>query len=322
MIVDAIVMLLVCAYVFLGYGRGALNTTVEGIGFLLSLLVAILGYQWTAGLLGSVLPLPVFVWHAVAFILLAIVTEAIYQIMSLTLLRFLSQIAGELSSSLIRFDRIAGSIMGALGGIVIVTFFLMLLMALPVSKILKDAISTSVFGSRIVAVSQSIEYRLAQLWGDDMRESLTFWTLPSMGDEVIQLGFTASNPLSIPQAEEEMVRIVNERRRDAGLSPLQSDLLLQRVARDHGRDMLEKGYFSHTGHDGRTPFDRMKDAGVVFVTAGENLALSANAALAMQGLMDSPGHRANILSPLFTKVGIAALDAGAYGIVFTQEFSN
>ena len=66
----------------------------------------------------------------------------------------------------------------------------------------------------------------------------------------------------------------------------------------------------------------MDKAGIHFQAAGENLALAPNINLAHQGLMNSPGHRANILSPDFKKVGIGVIDGGIYGEMFVQEFSN
>ncbi len=61
---------------------------------------------------------------------------------------------------------------------------------------------------------------------------------------------------------------------------------------------------------------------ITYGYAGENLALAPSTELAMQGLMNSPGHRKNILSPNFTKVGIGVMDGGIYGKMFTQEFTD
>jgi uncharacterized protein YkwD len=86
--------------------------------------------------------------------------------------------------------------------------------------------------------------------------------------------------------------------------------------------MLARGYFSHYTPEGLSPFDRMTQAGIAYTSAGENLAFSPNVQLAMQGLMQSPGHRANILSKDYGKVGIGVIDGGIYGEMFVQEFTN
>ena len=86
--------------------------------------------------------------------------------------------------------------------------------------------------------------------------------------------------------------------------------------------MLARGYFSHYTPEGLSPFDRMNQAHISFTYAGENLAFSANVQLAMQGLMNSPGHKANILSSHYHKIGIGVIDAGIYGEMFDQEFTD
>ena len=79
------------------------------------------------------------------------------------------------------------------------------------------------------------------------------------------------------------------------------------------------GYLDHKHKD---PFDRMRKEGVRFVTAGENLALAQTLIMAHKGLMNSPGHRANILHKSFGRLGIGVLDGGIYGLMITQNFRN
>ena len=86
--------------------------------------------------------------------------------------------------------------------------------------------------------------------------------------------------------------------------------------------MFNKSYFSHYTPDGKSPFDRMKAAGVQYLTAGENLAYAPNVEIAHQGLMNSPGHRENILRPEFGKLGVGVIDGGLSGEMFCQEFSD
>jgi uncharacterized protein YkwD len=107
-----------------------------------------------------------------------------------------------------------------------------------------------------------------------------------------------------------------------GLQPLKSDPELTNVARNHSRDMFERGYFSHYTPEGKDPFDRMKAANVQFVAAGENLALGQTLPICHQGLMNSPGHRANILRPNYNRLGIGILDGGIHGLMISQEFRN
>jgi uncharacterized protein YkwD len=86
--------------------------------------------------------------------------------------------------------------------------------------------------------------------------------------------------------------------------------------------MLARGYFSHYTPEGKDPFERIREGGVSFRTAGENLAFAPTVKIAHTGLMNSPGHRANILRSSFGRVGIGILDGGRRGLMVTQNFRN
>ena len=122
--------------------------------------------------------------------------------------------------------------------------------------------------------------------------------------------------------EAQMVDLVNQERIQRGLRPFQADPELTEVARAHSRDMFARGYFAHITPDGKSPFDRMDEAHVQYLTAGENLALAHSLSIAHNGLMNSPGHRANILNQNFSRIGIGILDGGFYGLMVSQEFRN
>ncbi|HEX8637671.1 MAG TPA: CAP domain-containing protein, partial [Pyrinomonadaceae bacterium] len=122
--------------------------------------------------------------------------------------------------------------------------------------------------------------------------------------------------------EAEMLELVNRERAANGLEPLASDPEMTEVARRHSADMFERGYFSHNTPENKTPFDRMRAADVRFRTAGENLALAPTLSIAHTGLMNSPGHRANILEPRYGRLGIGILDGGRRGLMITQNFRN
>jgi uncharacterized protein YkwD len=119
-----------------------------------------------------------------------------------------------------------------------------------------------------------------------------------------------------------MLDLVNGERVKAGLQPLAPDAELTEVARKHSADMFARGYFSHYSPEGRSPFDRMREARVTYLTAGENLALAPTLTIAHNGLMNSPGHRANILRGQFGRVGIGVMDGGWRGLMISQEFRN
>ena len=86
--------------------------------------------------------------------------------------------------------------------------------------------------------------------------------------------------------------------------------------------MFNLGYFAHQSPVTGSPFDRMKRANIPFGVAGENLAYAPNVQIAHEGLMNSPGHRANILRGEFSRVGIVVIKSDFRGSMFSQEFTN
>ena len=113
-----------------------------------------------------------------------------------------------------------------------------------------------------------------------------------------------------------MINLVNQERQKAGVAPLKVDLELSRVARIKSQDMKDKGYFSHTSPTYGSPFDMMKTFGISYRTAGENIALHNSVQSAHTGLMNSEGHRKNILNPSFTHIGIGIVDNRYYTQMF------
>lgn len=125
-----------------------------------------------------------------------------------------------------------------------------------------------------------------------------------------------------PSAEARMLAEINTVRRRNGLRPVVMDAQLRDVARAHSRDMYNRDYFSHVTPDGKTAFDRLEDAGVRFLAAGENIAFAPDVDSAEESLLASPEHRANILAPDYVRVGIGVIQAPGYEEMFTQEFAD
>ncbi|NLX89997.1 MAG: sporulation protein [Firmicutes bacterium] len=124
----------------------------------------------------------------------------------------------------------------------------------------------------------------------------------------------------LTEEEMQMLQLVNEERRKAGLQPLQIHEGLVKLARLKSEDMIKLGYFSHHSPTYGSPFEMISGAGIAYRTAGENIAGAPTVDRAHQALMNSSGHRANILNAGFTHVGIGIIDGGPYGKMFTQMF--
>lgn len=129
-----------------------------------------------------------------------------------------------------------------------------------------------------------------------------------------------NNTNSLSQAEQEMLDLVNKARAQDNLAPLSADIELTNVARIKSQDMIDNNYFSHNSPTYGSPFDMMKNFGIKYVKAGENIAGNASVQNAHEKLMNSPGHRKNIMSPDYTHIGIGIKEGGQYGNMFTQMF--
>lgn len=116
--------------------------------------------------------------------------------------------------------------------------------------------------------------------------------------------------------------MINEARTRAGLRPLAAMPSLDAVAEAHAQDMATRRYIAHNAPDGSTPGDRLRRAGLRSGLALENVARGYGAREIHEGLMGSPGHRANILNPTVTHLGLGVVreEGSGAGLVVTQNF--
>jgi len=125
----------------------------------------------------------------------------------------------------------------------------------------------------------------------------------------------------VPSQVQQVVDLVNAERQKAGLAPLKINDGLTKVAQVKAKDMRDNNYFSHTSPTYGSPFDMMKEFGIAYSYAGENIAAGQKTAEdVMKGWMNSPGHRANILSANFTEIGVGFVEGGTYGTYWVQQF--
>ncbi|MEA4832912.1 hypothetical protein SDC9_89644 [bioreactor metagenome] len=118
--------------------------------------------------------------------------------------------------------------------------------------------------------------------------------------------------------EQQVIDLVNQIRVKNGLAKLTANWQLSRVARYKSQDMHDKKYFSHTSPTYGSPFDMIRNFGISFRTAGENIAQGYKTPQAVvDGWMNSSGHRANILNASFTEIGVGYVADGSY---WTQMF--
>ncbi|ACV62704.1 SCP-like extracellular [Desulfofarcimen acetoxidans DSM 771] len=171
-------------------------------------------------------------------------------------------------------------------------------------------------GSNVIYTtnSQSV-YNLLKKYGFNVK-MVTNNTKPSNP----ALAPTSTTAQGLSADEQTMFNLVNKERVANGLKPLELDMRLVKTARLKSQDMVKLGYFDHQSPTYGSPFDMMKQFRISFSYAGENLAGSPDVNTAHVNLMNSPGHRENILRPEFTHIGIGVFDGSRYGKIFTQQF--
>ena len=119
----------------------------------------------------------------------------------------------------------------------------------------------------------------------------------------------------------EVLNLVNQERKKAGLQPLTLSEKLTIIANTKASDMAEKNYFSHDSPTYGSPFDMLKHFGVSYTAAGENIAAGQRSAQeVMNSWMNSSGHRANILNKNYTELGVGYTTGGQYGTEWVQLF--
>lgn len=121
--------------------------------------------------------------------------------------------------------------------------------------------------------------------------------------------------------QNQVVQLVNQERTSRGLKALAVDSALTKTATLKSQDMAKLGYFDHNSPTYGSPFDMMKQFGITYRAAGENIAYGQTSpAQVMQGWMNSEGHRANILSTSYTKIGVGIAQNAAGRYYWTQQF--
>jgi len=314
--VDLILILIVFLAVVAGWYRGFISSMLSLLVWAGSFISAYLFYPYVASFIDKIFDAGPWLL-AIAFILTAIVAGVL-----------LSTLAGYISRSFSiethqnGINKLLGIIPGAITGYLYAVIFSAIFLAMPIRDGLTEKVRSSQLGVQLAMQSEWANRKLAPVFDEAIRQTINSLTVQPGSAEKVNLTFKINNATPKPNYEAEMLQMINEERQKHGLKLLQADPEMLQVARAHSQDMFAKGYFAHDDLDGKDPFDRMKAANIRFATAGENLALAQTVGIAHVNLMNSPGHRANILNPSFGRVGIGILDGGFYGLMISQEFRD
>jgi uncharacterized protein YkwD len=314
--VDFFLITVIFLSVLVGWRRGFVRGFIDLVTWVGTLVLAYVFYSYTANALDRFLDLNVWLLP-LSFLLTALVIRFFFSLVERILIR---TIPDKVNRNPV--NRFLGVIPGAINGWAYAVILSAILLALPLKKEITLETRDSQLAGKLAMQSEWANKKLAPVFDQAIRQTINSLTVQPSSDETVTLNFTYDEGTPRPDLEMKMLELVNYERRKNSLPVLKPDPEMTRVARAHSRDMFEKGFFAHVNLEGKDPFDRMKAANVRFLAAGENLALAQTLEIAHKNLMNSPGHRANILNRSYGRLGIGILDGGFYGLMISQEFRN
>ena len=315
--IDLLLVAIVLLSIWNGWRKGFLAGTLELISWAGSLVIGYFCYGYVAAFLQKHFP-SLGVWcQPLSFIGIVLVSRIIISLIA-------REVIVAASPNLHRnaVNRFMGVIPGFINGAIYAVILAAVLFALPINQSIASSTRHSKLAGELAKEVEWANEKLSPIFDDAIRHAMISRTVTTKPDETVKLPYTVNDAKPRADLEARMIEMVNEERKKAGLPPVQPDPELTLVARAHSQDMFARGYFSHYTPEKKDPFDRMKSAKVRFLAAGENLALGQTLRICHEGLMNSPGHRANILQPSFGRLGIGILDGGIYGLMISQEFRN
>lgn len=314
--IDALLIIIVLLSIWSGIQKGFVLGIIELVCWVGGLILTFLMYPYLVSFVEKFIP-SISAWAVLfAFLTSLIVTRII---LSYLADKLLTQIPAQIHTTPV--NKISGIVPGAINGVIYAAIATVILMLLPLSEGITQSTSESKIADKLSASIEKVETRFAPVL-NNVNRSISRVTVKPGVQKFVELNFKVKDPKIRPDLEAEMLKMVNSEREKIGLKALKADPELVPVARAHSTDMFARGYFSHISPEGATPFDRIKKENVSFLAAGENLALAQTLTIAHRGLMNSPGHKANILHKSFGRLGIGIMDGGVYGIMVTQVFRN
>ena len=315
--VDILLLAIVLLGAWSGWRRGFVFAALDLLTLAASLAAAFVGYAYVTELVASMAP-ALGIWIApLSFVAIFLL---VHWILGLLVLGLTLKLPKQLHRNLA--NRLLGIAPGVVNGGVHAVVAAVLLLTLPLGARINSWAHDSKLANRFATPAEWVEVRLGPVFEPALQQLARMMTVQPDSREVVPLRFQVAKAEPRPDLELQMLELVNAERRAAGLNPVKPDPILTTVARAHSNDMFSRGYFSHYTPEGKDLGDRLQQARIGYLSAGENLALAPTLYTAHKGLMHSPGHRANILRPQFGRLGIGILDGGKHGLMVTQAFRN
>lgn len=315
--VDLVILIVLAYFIFSAFKVGLWVVLADFASFLLSLVIALRFYPIVSEILRDNFDLTRSIANALGFLVVAVATEIVLGSVFGKLITKIPPRAHENIGS-----KILAAVAGAGQGLVLIAFILTLFLTLPISPQIKSTMAESKIGGEILGQTSGIESKLTEVFGGMLDESLTYLTIKPESNETVPLTVNEYNLVPDTQAEVDLFNMVNQERAKAGVGQLIWEESLVPVGRAHATDMWQRKYFAHVSPDGEDVGGRLRKNNISYTYAGENLALAPTTPTAHTGLMNSEGHKRNILDPEFKKIGIGVIDNGYYGKMYVQVFTD
>lgn len=315
--VDWTVIGILLLFILDGMFQTFMGEVLDFLAFLVALFASLRFYNYASNFIQHQFGTPHSLANVLGFFLIWVLSELAISFLARLLVAG-NQLAGFLNRRLFFLSAVPAFFKG----LIFVAVLLVLVATFPVQPRVKEAVSASKLGPPLLARAYQLETPFKDVFGGITQDTLTFLTVEPKENESVNLGFTLTNFKERPDLESQMIDLVNKERTSRGVKALIFNDKLRKIAIIHSDDMFRRGYFSHYSPEGKTVADRAQEYNIEYTVIGENIAYAPDLSTAHTGLMNSPGHRANILSPDYTKIGIGIDDSGDYGLMITQDFSN
>lgn len=315
--IDLIIVLVLVYFASSAFRYGFLLILADFASFFVSLLLSLRVYQYLSDFFKNNFTLTKSLSDALGFLVAAILIETV---LGQIFYWLISKLPKKLRNS--KINKYLGIVPAVGEGVVFTAFILTLIISLPVRPNIKRDITNSKIGSYLVEKTSGVERSINKVFGGIIDNSLTYFTVKEGSRESVKLDSEVGDLTVDEESESQMFTMVNAERTKRGLEALAWAPNVVPVTRAHAKDMWERHYFSHYSPEGKDVGDRLNAAKISYSIAGENLALAPTIQTAHTGLMNSEGHRENILETRFKKVGIGVIDNGFYGKMFVQVFTD
>jgi uncharacterized protein YkwD len=315
-LIDILFILLFIGFVASDMRRGFLRVFAGLLGMVLSFSAALVFYIPVSLYLSAHFDIAYASAKPISFIVIWLALQVVFF--------FLSKIVSYYTPTKIkesRINQVLAFFPAVIKGLFLIILLIVLLSILPLPKSTKAVVNSSKIARLTAQYMTNIENSLERFFGESSRQ-LIDKQLVSDNESAVILNFQTTNMTVDQNAEDYILSRINIQRQKMGVAPLTENSLIQNVARANSREMLTQGYFSHVSFNGQTLFDRLTSAKINFNQAAENLALAPTPQSVENGLENSPKHKANMLNPAFTQAGIGVENAGKYGLMVTEDFTN